>query len=429
VTLASRAVGPFRLCPALPGDKSITHRAYLLGALARGATRVTGANTGADCRATLAALSRLGVTVAEDPGGVTITGTGGRFRAPAEPLDLGNSGTGLRLLCGVLAAQPFRTVLTGDTSLRRRPVERVLEPLRQMGAAAAAVGDHPPVTLDGAALAGIRHRLAVPSAQVKSALVLAGLQAAGTTRVEGTRGTRDHTERMLAAFGAALTEDADWVEITGPQALRGAVVHVPKDPSAAMVYLAAAAILPGSQVTLEDVGLNPTRINGFRVLQDMGLVLETVPGDASGGEPRGRVTARGGALRGITLAPEAVAGIIDELPVLAVAAAFAEGETTVRGAGELRVKESDRLAAVAAGLDAVGAAVTLHADGWTIRGSGGRPLRGGRVESRGDHRIAMAFLVAGLRTRDGVVITDPGGIETSDPLFPRNLNRILGEDA
>lgn len=429
MTLASHAVEAFRLHPALPGDKSITHRAYLLGALARGTTRVTGANPGADCRATLAALSRLGVTVAEEPGGVTLTGTGGRLAPPAGPLDLGNSGTGLRLLCGVLAAQPFRTVLTGDASLRRRPVLRVLEPLRQMGAAATADGDHAPVTLDGAGLTGIRHRLAVPSAQVKSALILAGLQAAGTTRVEGTRGTRDHTERMLAAFGATLTAEADAVEITGPQALRGTAVRVPKDPSAAMFYLAAAAIVPGSQVSLEGIGLNPTRINGFQVLRDMGLVLEVSPGQPSGGEPAGRVTARSGSLRGITLAPEAVVGIIDELPVLAVAAAFAEGETTVRGAGELRVKESDRLAAVAAGLHAIGADVTLHADGWTIRGSGGRPLRGGRVESRGDHRVAMAFLVAGLRSRDGVVITDAGGIETSDPLFPENLNRILGEDA
>lgn len=427
MTLASRQVGPFSLRPALPGDKSITHRAYLLGAMARGTTRVTGGNPGEDCRATLNALAALGASVTEDAGGVTLAGTGGRFHAPAGPLDLGNSGTGLRLLLGVLASQPFRSVLTGDASLRQRPVERVLEPLRRMGAGAAATADRPPVTLDGGALTGIRYRMPVPSAQVKSALLLAGVRAAGTTRVEGTRGTRDHTERMLAAFGVPVETGPDAAAVTGPGDLTGVPVSVPGDASAAMIYLAAAAVVPGSQVTLEDVGLNPTRINGFTVLQDMGLDLEITPGPASGGEPRGTVAAGGGPLTAVSVAPETVPGIIDELPALAVAAAFAAGETTVRGAGELRVKESDRLAAVTAGLTAIGATVTEHADGWTIRGSAGRPLPGGRVESRGDHRIAMAFLVAGLGCRDGVTITDPGGIATSDPGFPENLNRMLAE--
>jgi 3-phosphoshikimate 1-carboxyvinyltransferase len=397
--------------------------------MARGTTRVTRGNPGADCRATLNAVAALGATVEEDGDGVTLTGRDGRFRAPPAPLDLGNSGTGLRLLLGVLAAQPFRAVLTGDASLRQRPVERVLAPLRGMGARASAEADRPPVTLDGGPLTGIRHRMSVPSAQVKSALLLAGVQAAGTTRVEGTRGTRDHTERMLQAFGVPVESGPDAVTVTGPATLSGSPVSVPGDPSAAMIYLVAAAIVPGSQVTLEEVGLNPTRIKGFHVLKDMGLALEIVPGLDSGGEPRGGVTARGGSLTGRTLPPEAVPGIIDELPALAVAAAFAAGETTIRGAEELRVKESDRLAAVAAGLTAIGADVVAHPDGWTIRGSGGRPLPGGRVASRGDHRIAMAFLVAGLRCRDGVAITDPGRIETSDPGFPDTLNRILTEEA
>jgi 3-phosphoshikimate 1-carboxyvinyltransferase len=293
-----------------------------------------------------------------------------------------------------------------------------------MGVSAEAPGDHPPVTLEGGRLRGIRHRMVVPSAQVASALLLAGLRAEGTTRVEGTRGARDHTQRMLAAFGARVRTEEDAVEIDGPQPLTGVALHVPGDPSAAMFYLTAAAIVPGSQVTVEGVGLNPTRINGFTTLKDMGLDLRADVEDVSGGEPRGSVTARGGSLAGREMAPEAVTGMIDELPALAVAAAFATGETVIRGADELRYKESDRLSAVAEGLAAIGAPVALLPDGWCIQGSGGRPLPGGEVASRGDHRVAMAFLVAGLRCQNGVTITDPAGIATSDPGFLTNLNRL-----
>ncbi len=427
MSLASHPVRPFRITPALPGDKSITHRAFLLGALAAGETTVAGANDGADCRATLAALDALGARpVRRGRDEVVLQGRSGRFREPGAPLDLGNSGTGLRLLLGVLAGQPFTCVLTGDDSLRTRPVERVLAPLRLMGARAEAPGDHPPVTLAGGGLRGVSHRLAVPSAQVKSALLLAGVQAEGTTVVEGGGGSRDHTERMLREFGVPVTGSGDRVALTGPVPLTGRWVAVPGDPSAAAFYLAAVLAVPGSEISLEDMSLNPTRTGYLEVLKRMGVEIRMV-GDGEAGEPRGRVTARAGGARAVRISPAEVPGLIDELPALAVAAAFAAGTTEVRGAGELRVKESDRLAAVAEGLAAIGVPVTLHPDGWDITGSGGAPLRGGEVRSRGDHRIAMAFLIAGLGSRDGVWIAGVPGIETSDPYFLPNLNRILEE--
>ncbi len=426
MTVASRRCGPFRAAPRLPGDKSITHRAYLLGALAAGETRVAGANPGADCEATLAAVGGLGAGVVREPGRIRIAGVSGRFRDPGGPLDLGNSGTGLRLLLGVLAGQPFETVLTGDDSLRTRPVERVLAPLRAMGARASAPGDHPPVTLRGGALTGIAWTLPVPSAQVKSALLLAGIQASGETAVGGGGTSRDHTERLLAGFGAPVSVDpeADRVAVRGPAPLRGCGVEVPGDPSAGAFWLAAAGVVPGSDVSLEGMSLNPTRTGYLGILERMGLELET---DPAGGalEPRGTVRTRGTGLRAVTVGPAEVPAVIDELPALAVAAAFAEGVSVFRGAGELRVKESDRLAAVAEGLAAIGAPVEPLPDGWRITGSGGAPLAGGRVRSRGDHRIAMAFLIAGLGCREGVAIADPPGIGTSDPHFISNLNRIM----
>jgi 3-phosphoshikimate 1-carboxyvinyltransferase len=418
-------VRAFRFRPDLPGDKSITHRALLLGAMASGDTRVTGANRGRDCLATEAAVRALGARVEVSGPGLRIAGCAGTLREPSGPLDLGNAGTGLRLLLGVLAGQPFTSVLTGDASLSRRPVERVLEPLRRMGAAASAPGDHPPVTLTGGALHGIRYALPVPSAQVQSAVLLAGVQATGTTVVSGGGASRDHTERLLRTFGAEVRSDGDAVEVRGPCPLEGTALTIPGDPSAAVFYLVAAALVPGSEVTLEMVGLNPLRTKAFDIVKAMGAGLTIHPAEAPGPEPMGRVIARGEGLRAFSLTGAEVVQAQDELPALAVAAAFAEGTSTVRGAGELRVKESDRLAAVLEGLRAIGARAEGLEDGWAIEGSGGRPLAGGAVRTHGDHRIAMAFLVAGLRTTRGVTLVDPPEIDTSDPLFLGNLERLL----
>jgi 3-phosphoshikimate 1-carboxyvinyltransferase len=428
VTLRSRFVKTFDLTPELPGDKSITHRAFILGGLASGETTVNDPNSGADCRATLTALQQLGVHVTEDDERtIRLVGMSGGFVRPERPLDLGNSGTGLRLLLGALAAQPFTVTLTGDASLQKRPVERVLTPLRAMGASATAENDRPPVTLTGGRLHGVHHDLDVPSAQVKSALLLAGVQAIGETRIGGIAGTRDHTERLLPLFGAQLTVSETWLATRGPSKLTGTTVQVPRDISAAVFYLAAAALRPGARVTLEDVGLNPTRIKVLQAMKVMGLQLDAEPGLAQDAEPLGSVVAAGGPLHAIHLSGPDIPLLIDELPALAVMAAFATGRTTIRGAAELRVKESNRLEAMAEGLNAIGGRVSLEPDGWTIEGSGGEPLTGGRVRSRGDHRIAMALLVAGLNCRDGVEILDEPLIETSDPFFPKNLSRLMGD--
>ena len=429
MTLRSHFPIDVHLTPELPGDKSITHRAFILGGLAFGETRIQDANPGADCRNTLTALEELGVQVTqEDPRTLRLAGMSGGFIEPRQPLDLGNSGTGLRLLLGALAGQPFSVTLTGDASLRRRPVERVLAPLRAMGVGAISENDRPPVTLTGGQLRGVRHDLDVPSAQVKSALLLAGLQAKGETWIGGVGGTRDHTERLLPLFGAHVGLGDNWVSIRGPVKLAGTTLQVPRDISAGVFYLAAAAIRPGAQVTLEGVSLNLTRIKVLDVMSAMGLALDIQPSSMPGTEPRGTIIATGeGVPRSIDISPEHVPLMIDELPALAVIAAFANGRSTFRGAGELRVKESNRLEAMAEGLKAIGARVILEPDGWTIDGSGGVPLKGGKVRSRGDHRIAMALLVAGLNCQDGVEILDEPLIDTSDPFFLQNLARWMGE--
>ena len=426
MSVSSRPVASFRTIPALPGDKSITHRAYLMAALAEGESRVLYGNRGRDCDATLAALGALGVRIRpEEGGGLRIIGHGGMFEVPPAPLDLGNSGTGLRLLLGVLAAHPFTVVLSGDASLRTRPMNRVLDPLRLMGARAEAPGGLPPVTLTGGPLRGISYRLPMPSAQVKSAILLAGIQAQGTTTVRGGLASRDHTERLLRWFDVPVETEEDEVSVAGPVRLRGNVVSVPADPSAGAFYLAAALVVPGSEVLLEGVSLNPSRTACFDVFRRMGLDLVLTDDDEPGPEPMGHVEAAAARNRAADIEPEEIPGLIDELPALAVAAAFAEGTTRVRGAGELRVKESDRLAAMAEGLAAIGARVRLLADGWEIEGSGGAPLPGGSVRSYGDHRVAMAFLIAGLGCRNGVTVLDEPQIETSDPYFLSNLNTIM----
>ena len=420
----SRAVRAFHAAPHLPGDKSITHRAYLLGLLAAGSYQVTGGNPGEDCRATLSAVRELGVRVDETVDGVRIEGAAGALRDPGSALDLGNSGTGLRLLLGAVAGQSFAVTLTGDDSLRSRPMNRVLQPLSAMGVRTASREGLPPVTLTGGRLRPFQGELPVPSAQVKSAILLAAIQAEGETRIAGDRGTRDHTERLLRYFGVQVNAENGVVTVTGPACPVARDIHVPGDPSAGAFFAAGAALVPGASTTLENLGMNPGRIAYLDVLETMGVaVARTIT--TSDPEPVGVVTVTHQPLQAVDLSPDRVPGVIDELPVLAVLAAFATGTSTFRGAKELKVKESDRLATVAAGLRAIGAQVELLPDGWRIRGSGGEPLPGGRVTTHGDHRVGMAFLVAGLRCADGVELADAPRIETSDPYFINNLNEIL----
>jgi len=416
--------GPLRGETTVPGDKSITQRAILLGAIATGVTCLRGANTGADARAARDLVRRLGVRVVETPREIRIHG--GTVRESERILDARNSGTALRLATGILAARPFLSILTGDASLRRRPVARVLEPLRALGAdVAARDGDRlPPIVVRGRELQGAAVVTAVPSAQVKSAVLLAGIQAHGVTSVREPAATRDHTERMLPRFGALVERDGLASRVRGPAELRGTEIDVPGDFSAAAFLLAAGAVVRGSNLLLRNVGINPTRVAFLDHLRRAGVTIDRENERESSGEPVADLRVRATTIRGVKVPPERVPGLIDELPLVAVLAAFAEGRTVVRGAGELKVKESDRLASVAAGLRAIGARVEEHEDGWTIEGSGGR-VRGGTVDACGDHRVAMAFLIAGLAARDGVLVRGAEAARVSDPRFLARLRSLL----
>ena len=406
----------------VPGDKSISHRAVLLGALARGATEVDGFLRADDCLATVRCVRALGVTVDDD--GERLTVHGGPLRRPDAVLDCGNSGTTIRLLAGILAGQPFRSTLTGDASIRRRPMERIAEPLRGMGARITGRdgGRLAPLTVEGGALRAIAYTTPVASAQVKSAILLAALFAAGETVVTEPSQSRDHTERMLAGFGVPVGRDRLTVRVSGPAALSPVHVRVPGDISSAAFFLAAAAIVPGSAVTVRGVGLNPTRTGVLDVLHAMGaeVAIENVRDENA--EPAGDVTVRAAALHGTAIGGDLIPRLIDELPVLAVAASVAEGETVIRDAAELRVKESDRIAALARELGAIGARIEAQPDGLAIRGV--PRLRGGRAASGGDHRVAMALAVAGLRAADPVTVDDTDCIRTSFPGFEDTLRTL-----
>jgi len=405
----------------VPGDKSIGHRALLLGALADGTSEVRGFTGGADVEATLGVVAALGARVRRDGTRLEIDGAGlelGRDRAVT--LDCANSGTTMRLTAGLVSARPGDVTLDGDESLRRRPMERVAGPLRAMGARIDTVDGRPPLRVRGAALSAIDYTLPVASAQVKSAVLLAGLRTAGETRVREPLATRDHTERMLAAMGGGVTRAPGIVTVRGGVALSPLALTLPADPSSAMFFAVAASLVPGAELLLRDVGVNPTRTGGLALLARMGAHVERRAQHEEGGEPRADVLVRAGRLHGIVITPEEVPNAIDELPILAIAAALAEGETRLSGAGELRVKESDRLAALEQ-LRTVGGDVAITDDGFVIRGSGGRPLRGGRIAAGGDHRIAMAFAVAGLRSEQGIEIDDPECARVSFPGFFEQL--------
>jgi 3-phosphoshikimate 1-carboxyvinyltransferase len=403
---------------SVPGDKSIAHRALLCGALAEGTTVVRGFSGGADVRATLDAIRCLGATATAGGDTVSVIGAGFELGAGREAaLDCANSGTTMRLGMGVVAGATGRYVLDGDASLRRRPMERVAEPLRAMGARIETTGGRPPVRVLGGALAALDWTLPVASAQVKSAILLAGLRARGTTRVREPLPSRDHTERVLAYMGVTLACADGAVALAGGQRLRGADVPLPGDPSSAAFLVVAALLVPGSALRVRDVGVNPTRTGALAILRRMGADIRIVGVRDEAGEPRGDLLVRASRLRGTSIAPDEVPAAIDELPVLAVAAALADGETRITGAAELRIKESDRLAAVEQ-LAALGVPLHVLSDGLVIQGlGGGGRLRPGRIDAAGDHRIAMAFAVAGLCADGGIEIADPECVAVSFPDF------------
>ena len=401
----------------VPGDKSISHRAIMLAALADGTSRIEGFLEGEDTRATAVVFAQLGVRIeAPQPNTRLVHGVGlDGLQPPSGPLDCGNAGTGMRLLAGLLSAQAFDSVLVGDASLSRRPMRRVIEPLARMGARIESHDGLPPLHIRGGqALHGIDYALPVASAQVKSAVLLAGLYARGETRVHEPHPTRDYTERMLQAFGWPIVFAPGEARLVGGHRLLPTDVVVPADFSSAGFFLVAATLVPGSELVLRRVGMNPRRTGLLRVLRAMGADIVEERAGEQGGEPVADLRVRHAPLRGIEVPVDDVPDMIDEFPALFVAAACASGITTVRGAAELRVKESDRLDAMARGLRALGIAVDETPDGASIHGGA---LHGGTVDSRGDHRIAMAFAVAAQRADGEVTIRDVANVATSFPGF------------
>lgn len=446
MTLHAPAPTPARFAPAgplkgtvrVPGDKSISHRALMLSALAVGESRVTGLLEGEDVLATAAAMRSMGAAITREAAGDwSIHGVGvGGLLQPAGALDMGNSGTSTRLLMGLVASHAITATFIGDASLSRRPMGRVITPLAAMGAdITASPGGRLPLMMRGLIPAvPLAYTLPVASAQVKSAVLLAGLNTPGITEVIEPVPTRDHSERMLRGFGADLSVETvrgvRHIRLTGEAELRPQTISVPGDPSSAAFPIVAALITPGSAVTVTNVGMNPTRTGLYRMLLAMGADLSFANEREVGGEPVADVTARHGVLTGIDVPPDVAPSMIDEFPIFFVAAACAQGRTTTSGLDELRVKESDRLALMARGLAALGVRVEETEDGLIIDGSGGEPLRGGdgldAIHADLDHRIAMSFAVAGLHTRGGLSIDDMAPVATSFPGFEAMLRGLAG---
>ena len=424
---AARAAGRVRL----PGDKSISHRYAMFAALADGISTITGYSSGADCAATLACLRTLGVPIRRTSDSVVIEGRGVRgLRAPSAPLDAANSGTTLRLLAGIVAAHPFLVTIGGDESLTRRPMRRVIDPLTRMGARIASDGGRPPLRIEGGGLHAIAHQPEVPSAQVKSAVLLAGLQASGRTSVSEPSQTRDHTERGLRAFGATvLRQDDGTVAIDGGQRLSARDLAVPGDISGATFWAVLAAGTPGGSIDVDNVGLNPTRTAVLEVLRRAGAQVEvhfdedSPAGTSHEGEPVGSLRITFGEPRSFSVAAAEVPGVIDEIPALAaLAAMMPEGHSfEVRGASELRVKESDRIAALARGFRALGAHVDEYEDGFRLES---RVMRGGTADAVGDHRLAMAFALAATRATSPSTIAGAASVDVSYPGFFGELERL-----
>jgi 3-phosphoshikimate 1-carboxyvinyltransferase len=424
-TIRVRSKGPLTGAFHPPGDKSISHRALLLGALADGLSRVENFLPARDCLATVGCLRSLGVQVRRrGPTTVTVAGRGlNGLKAPAGPLDCVRSGTTMRLLAGILAGQRFATILTGDPQLLGRPMRRVVDPLRAMGAEIKDTDGHGPLSISGRLLFGRRHDLAVASAQVKSALLLAGLYAQGITAIHQPGPARDHTERMLIAMGAQLTVEGLTVSLAPPSSLLPLDTMVPGDLSSAAFLLVAGTLIPGSRITALNVGLNPTRTGLLEVLAEMGARIEIANRRDQGGEPVADVTASAGGLRATEIGGEIVVRMIDEFPVLAVTSTQAEGTTRVRDAAELRVKETDRIATVVAELTRMGARIESRPDGFVVQGP--TPLRGAVVDSHGDHRLAMALVVAGLLAEGETIVQRAGSIADSFPGFVHQLAELV----
>jgi 3-phosphoshikimate 1-carboxyvinyltransferase len=417
---ARRASGSVQV----PGDKSISHRYALFGAIADGATHISGYSSGADCAATIACLRALGVPIQKRGAEVEVTGRGLHgLTAAKDPVDAANSGTTMRLLSGLAAAHPFRTTIVGDASLTRRPMRRVIAPLTEMGATIHSDDGRPPLTIEGTSLHGITYRPEVPSAQVKSSVLLAGLHASGQTVVIEPAATRDHTERALTAFGVTLDRNGLSIGLRGGQRLQGRSVRVPGDISGAAFWGALAAGLPGSVIHIEGVGLNPSRTGLLEILRRAGASVEVSVDYEEAGEPIGRITIATGEPRSFTVDPSEVPAVIDELPALgALGTLLPEGSVMeVRGAGELRVKESDRISALAKGFRAMGAEILEYPDGFRIES---RPLEGGTVDAAGDHRLAMAFAVAATGAATPTTINGAGAVDVSYPGFFQELERL-----
>lgn len=421
------AVSGMRGTLTLPGDKSISHRAVMFAAIAEGDSHIVNCSEGGDNQSTLSAFRALGVEITQRGKEVLVRGRGWRgLHAPSQTIDCGNSGTTMRLLAGLLAGRPFTARLDGDASLRKRPMARIMEPLREMGAEIVSEGgeNRAPLRITGRSLHGITYRSPVASAQVKSALILAGLQGRGCTRVWEPVRSRDHTERLLPAFGGRLQVEGTTVALEGGQELHGCDIEIPGDLSSAAFLIGAALVIPDSELYVRGVGLNPTRTGVLDVFRAMGGAITTVQAREICGEPSGDLLVRTSRLQGIDIDGELVVRAIDEVPIIAVVAAFAQGTTIIRGAQELRVKESDRLQALASSLAVLGVRVTELPDGLVIEG--GKGVRGGRVQSFADHRIAMALTIAGLAGTGEIVLEGKESAAISFPGFYRLVRDLTG---
>lgn len=413
------------------GDKSISHRAIIFGSIAKGVTRVRNFLTSDDCIRTMNAFKAMGVKINAEGDTVEIYGNGpDGLTEPSDVMDMGNSGTSARLLSGLLSGQPFFSVMTGDNSLRRRPMKRVVEPLKMMGANiwGRKGGDYLPLGIRGGKLHSISYRLPVPSAQVKSAILLAGLFAEGRTSVEETIPSRDHTELMMESFGINIVKDGLKIMIDSgqvPCSPYSKDLPIPGDISAAAFFMVGASILEGSDVVIKDVGINPTRTGIIDILRDMGALIEIYHLRDFGKEPVGDIRIRSSALRGVEIKGDIIPRCVDELPVIAIAAAMADGETLIRDASELRVKESDRITVMAGCLASLGVEVEIFDDGMRIKGNG--KLKGALCNSKGDHRIAMSMAIAGLVAEGETVIEDTECINTSFPMFEEILREVCIE--
>ncbi|BFU92301.1 MAG: 3-phosphoshikimate 1-carboxyvinyltransferase [Nitrospira sp.] len=430
---------PLRGTITVPGDKSLTHRAIILTALAEGTSTIEAYCQGEDCLNTMRAFQGLGIPITQTPTELTVCGKGfWGLSEPNAPIDCGNSGTGIRLLTGLLAGQDFFSVLTGDESIRRRPMGRVVKPLREMGAIIGGRkgGELAPLAITGAGLHSIEYTSSVASAQIKSSLLLAGLFAQGKTRYKEPSLSRDHTERMFQFFGVPLTQEEGALVLQGRPSVgwRGVHITIPGDFSAAAFFLVGATIVQGSDVTIRNVGMNPTRTGLVEVMRKMGADIQVLGLRESAGEPVGDLRVKSAPLKGVMIGHDLIPKTIDEFPVLCVAAAVAEGDTVIAGAEELRVKESDRIATMSLELKAMGAQVEERPDGMVIRGLGrggenGRLKAAGKAESHGDHRVAMSLAIGGLTAEESMTIADTSCVDTSFPNFEKALADLLAQPA